>query len=222
MRPRTSRTELSARVSTSQISVTSSLLVTNDFQRGCVSQTISVAGNDSRNPATAGNVCTISPSEPRRTTRKRGSGMRSLADRIEQRPGGVVLRIADNGYANAKPRRSRALRHGVFGVIGSLCMNVRPQFLKQSFDVSFWKNYNVIDATQRGNEQRTRIFIEDRAIGAFQGGDAGISVDGDGKNVAFAGRTFEIPSMPYMQNIEAAIGEDNSLAAAFVLGEGAL
>src|SRR5215813_13991978 len=114
------RTESNLRVSTSQISVASSLYSTSDLQRGCVSQIISALGKDSCKPATAGNVWTISPREPRRTTRKRGSVMRRLANRIEEHPSRVILRIPHNGYANPKPRRCSPLRHSFRHVVRTL------------------------------------------------------------------------------------------------------
>src|SRR5258708_1045953 len=101
IRPMISRKDLLDRVSISQISVASSLLSTSSFQRGWVSQTISTLGNDSRRAATAGNVCTISPREPRRTTRKRGSGMRRLANGFEEFLRGVIFGVAYDGHADA-------------------------------------------------------------------------------------------------------------------------
>src|SRR5713226_3615520 len=101
IRPMISRKDSYERVSVSQISVASSLLSTSSFQRGWVSQTISALGNDSRRPATAGKVWTISPREPRRTTRKRGSGMRRLANRFEEFSRGVILGVAYDGHADA-------------------------------------------------------------------------------------------------------------------------
>src|SRR5713101_3522300 len=98
-----SRKDSYERVSVSQISFANSLLSTSSFQRGWVSQTISALGNDSRRPATAGKVWTISPREPRRTTRKRGSGMRRLANGLQQLSRGVILWVTHNSHANAKP-----------------------------------------------------------------------------------------------------------------------
>src|SRR6184192_1369150 len=108
-----SRKDLYERVSVSQISVAISLLSTSAFQRGCVSQTISAFGNDSRRPATAGNVCTISPREPRRTTKKRGSGMRRLANGIQKFAGRVILWVTHDGHADAQPLGGGTFRHGL-------------------------------------------------------------------------------------------------------------
>src|SRR5712692_1427064 len=132
-----SRKEWYERVSVSQMSVASSLLSTSAFQRGWVSQTISASGNDSRKPATAGKVWTISPREPRRTTRKRCSGMRRLANGLEQLSRGVVLGVADDGHADAQPRGDGALRHGVRSVVSAFGVDIREQRFQKSFDVGF-------------------------------------------------------------------------------------
>src|SRR6266849_1351118 len=95
-----SRSDEIERVSTVQTSEASWLLSTRSLHRGCVSQMIRAAGNDARKAATAGNVCTMSPSDPSRTARKRASAMRSLANGIEKRARGMILGIADDGHAN--------------------------------------------------------------------------------------------------------------------------
>src|SRR5579859_3774660 len=119
------RSEAIERVSVAHTCETRPLLSTRNFQRGCVSQTISASGKVSRRPETAGNVCTISPSEPRRTTRKRGSGLRSLADRFKKFARGMILGVADNGDGDAKTSGNGAFRHRFRGVIRSFGVNVR-------------------------------------------------------------------------------------------------
>src|SRR5580692_9378027 len=96
------RSEGIERVSVAQTCETSALHSTKSFQRGCVSQTISAFGKDSRNAETAGNVCTMSPSEPRRRTRKRESDMRRLTDGFEKIARGVMLWIANDGNPDAE------------------------------------------------------------------------------------------------------------------------
>src|ERR1700724_848523 len=104
------RNEVSARVSTVHTWEARPLLCTRKSQRGCVSQTISAAGKDSRSAATAGKVWIMSPSDPSRTTRKRGSDMRSLAHGIEKVAGRMILRVADNSYTDTEPGRGWTLR----------------------------------------------------------------------------------------------------------------
>src|SRR5690348_8194386 len=110
--PIVSRMDAKDRVSTVQICDARSLVSTRSFHRWCVSQTISELGNVTRSAATAGNVWTMSPSEPRRTTRKRGSLMRSLANRFEQFARGVILGVANNGDADSEARCDIAFRNG--------------------------------------------------------------------------------------------------------------
>src|SRR5271168_766261 len=110
MRAMIPRMEAGERVSVAQISVASPLLATRDSQRGCVSQVIWLAGKVCRNAETAGKVWTMSPSEPRRTTRNRGSGILILANIFQQRTRGMILGVAHDGYANAKSRS-----RGAFG-----------------------------------------------------------------------------------------------------------
>src|SRR5258705_10653389 len=92
------RTLARLRESTGQIWVARPLLATRFTQRGCVSQTISARGNELRKPETAGNGWTISPREPRRTARKRGSDMRGMADGIEKATRGWGLWVAADAY----------------------------------------------------------------------------------------------------------------------------
>src|SRR5712692_513931 len=151
IRPMISRKEWYERVSVSQISVASSLLSTSAFQRGWVSQTISASGNDSRRAATAGKVWTISPREPSRTTRKRGSGMRRLANGLEQLSRGVILGVAYDGHADTEPRGDGALRHGVLSVVSAFGVDIRAKLFQKSFDVGFGEKHDVIHAAKRGD-----------------------------------------------------------------------
>src|SRR5579863_7058826 len=132
---RMARTLERSRESTDQISVARALLATSSVQRGCVSQTISASGKEARRAATAGKVCTISPREPRRTTRKRGSGMRFLANGGEEGTGGVVFGVANDGDADAEASGDGAFGNGVGGVVSALGVDVGTKFFKKFFDV---------------------------------------------------------------------------------------
>src|SRR5882762_9197913 len=91
----TFRNEAKVRVSTVHTSDGKSLVSTKKDHRGCVSQTILDRGKDSRNAATAGKVWMMSPSDPSRTTRKRGSGMRYLADQVDKFTRGMIFSDLD-------------------------------------------------------------------------------------------------------------------------------
>src|SRR5271167_307466 len=128
--PTTWPTEARARESTGQISVASPLLATNSTHRGCVSQTISAAGNDSRSPATAGKVCTMSPSEPRRTIRSRRLTMPPFSDGVEKGARRMIFGVAHNGNADAKSLGDCAFWNSFRGIVGTFGVHVRAQFLE--------------------------------------------------------------------------------------------
>src|SRR5271165_128314 len=130
MRVTISRMDESERVSVAQRSLARPLLATSDSQRGCVNQVICDCGNDWRKAATAGKVCTMSPREPRRTTKKRGSGILILAKAFQQRARGVLFRIAHDGDADAEACGGGAFGHGVGGIVGALGVHVRPQLFQ--------------------------------------------------------------------------------------------
>src|SRR6266849_4448006 len=209
------RTLVRSRESTGQISEARPLLATRFSQRGWVSQMISARGKVLRRPDTAGNVWTMSPREPRRTIRKRGSDMRGLADGIEKRTGGVVLGIADDGYANAEACGDGAFGDGVGGVVGAFGVNVGAQFFEKFFDIGFGENDDVVYVAESGDEKGAGVFVENGAAGAFEGADAGIGIDGDDEEIAFGFCSGEIAGVTNVERIKDAVGEDDALATLF-------
>src|SRR5260370_6240099 len=163
-----SRKDRRERVSVSHISVARSLLSTSASQRGCVSQTISAVGNDSRRPATAGKVWTMSPRDPRRTTRKRCSGMRRLANRLYKFASGVILGVANNRHSDAEPDGNGAFRHGVGGVVGAFGVNIGAKLFQEGFHVGVIEEHGGIHASKRGHEQLTCVLIKGWTNGRLQ------------------------------------------------------
>src|SRR5260221_81426 len=154
----------------------------------------------------------MSPSDPSRTTRKRGSGMRSLAHGIEKVARRMVLGIADDRYTDTEPGGRRTFRDGLARVIRSLSVNVRTQLLQQRFYVRLAEDHNIIDGAQRADQGGTRSFGQDGAPSAFQGADARICVHANSQDIAFAARAFEIANVAHVQGIEAAVCQHNFLA----------
>src|ERR1700730_7468665 len=199
------RKEDSSRVSMVRTSEARALLSTRSLQRGWVSHTISAPGNVSRSAATAGKVCTISPRDPRRRTRKRGSGMRRLANGIEEIACGMIFRIANNRNADAEARGGSALGHGFDRVVGTFGVDIRAKKLQQGFHVGFVKENDVIDGTKGRNKICACGFLQDGTARPFQIADAGIGVDCDDEDVAFAAGAFEIAHVTHVKSIEAAV-----------------
>src|SRR5579859_2341207 len=211
------RSEAIERVSAVHTCEARPLLSTRNFQRGCVSQTISEFGKVSRSAETAGNVCTISPSEPRRTTRKRGSGMRGLAHGFEKIARGVIFWIADDGNSDSKTLGSGAFRHSFDGVVGAFSMNVRAKIFEQRLNARLAKPHDVIDGSKRGDEESASLFREDGTARTFQSAYARIRVDADDEDVAFAARAFQKTDVADVKRIETTVGKNDALTALLML-----
>src|SRR5271170_3630926 len=151
---------------------------------------ISAFGKVSRRPATAGNVWTISPRAPRRTTRKRGSGMRRLANGFEEIAGGMILRVANDGDFDAETIGGGSLRNGFGGVVGAFRVNVGAKVFEQRLHTRFAEENHIIDGLQRGHEVGASVLIENGAARAFQFANARVGVDADDEDVALAAGAF--------------------------------
>src|SRR5260370_4478399 len=137
----------------------------------------------------------MSPSEPSRTTRKRGSDMRSLAHGIEESARRVILRVTDNSYADTEPRGRGTLRDGLGGVICSLGMHIRAQVLQQRLQVGLPEDYDIIDRSQRTHQRSTRRFGPDRAARPLQTTDTPIRNLPKSPDNAFATRACPVPDL---------------------------
>src|SRR6266849_7464072 len=131
----------------------------------------------------------------------------------------MILWVANNGDANAKPRGDSALRHALCRVIRAFGMNVGPQLFEECFDVGFGEQHDVVYAAEGRHELRARVFIEHRPAGSLQAADAGIDVHANDQNIAFAASAFEITNMPDVKRIEAAVRQNDALATALVFRE---
>src|ERR1700675_3495375 len=84
------------------ISVRSELPSSSRRHFGSMSQSMRASGKASRSAEAAGRAWITSPSEPRRTRRKRASGIAGGTQAREQIARGMLLGIADDGYADAE------------------------------------------------------------------------------------------------------------------------
>src|SRR5215467_487354 len=167
MRVRMALSAAQSRVSTVHTSFARSLERTSVSHFGCVTQMISASGNDFRRAATAGKVCTISPSEPSRMTRNFCSAMGCLTHAAQELPRRMVFGITHDGNANSQPVGGRSLRHTLSRVVRSLGMYVRPQLLEQRFDVRLGKDHDMVDRTLRCYQQSPGTLVENRPSRPF-------------------------------------------------------
>ena len=124
------------------------------------SQSIRAAGNARRSAAATGMACTMSPSAPSRTIRKRSQrvvaviGVDVVSERaIEQVARGVRFRVADDGRAAAVACDDGALGHRCRPCSRCPC-SARPACSSRSSrsTVGVAEDDDVVDAAERGDE----------------------------------------------------------------------
>jgi hypothetical protein len=145
--------------------------------------------------------------------------MWSLADGVEETAGGVILGVADDGYADAKAGGGGALWNGVGGVVGAFGVHVRAEGFEERLDVGFAEEEHVIDGAKGGYEIGAGVFGKNGPAGAFESADARVAIHRDDEDVALAAGAFEIADVPDVQRVKAAVREHHALAAAFVTGK---
>jgi hypothetical protein len=143
--------------------------------------------------------------------------MRSLAHKFKKIARGMILWIADDGNFDAETMGRRSLRHRFGCVVGAFGVNVRAEVFEQRFYARFAEEQDVIDGAKRGDEEGAGALIKNGAAGAFQLRDAGVPIDADNQEVAFAAGSFEIADVAYVKSIKTTVGKDDSLAEPPVL-----
>src|SRR5208282_5069956 len=143
--------------------------------------------------------------------------MRSLANGSKKIARGMFFRIADDGHTDAETRGRGAFGHGFRGVVGSFGMNLRAEVFEKRRDTWLAEEDYIIDGAKRSDKERAGVFITNGAAGAFQRTDAGVRIDADDEEVAFAARGFEITDVSHVERIKTAVGKNDALAVPFML-----
>src|SRR5579872_72807 len=186
------------------------------------SQSICARGKDWRSAATAGSVCTMSPSALMRSMRKRSSAMGRLANARDEIARGMLLGISDNRDANAEARRFLALGNCVMRVVGALRVDIWTKVAQKSAHVRLVENHDVIHGGERGNEFGARLRGKNRTAGTFESADTRIGIYRGDEDVAFAARALEIADMSCVQNIETAVREHDLFSVGAMRSEARL
>jgi len=129
----------------------------------------------------------------------------------------VILGVTHDSYANAKSGGDGAFGNGLRSVVGTFGVNVGTHLFQQHFDAGFGKEHDIVHAAERRHELRARIFIENWPARPLQFAHAGIGVQANDQDIAFAPRAIEIADVPDVQRIETAVGENDPPALALVL-----
>jgi hypothetical protein len=80
----------------------------------------------------------------------------------------------------------------------------------------FVKDEDRVDAFEAGEDFGALVLRDDRAAGSFEGAHPVVAVDANDEEIAEGAGGFEAADVARMKKIEAAIGEDNFAAVAFL------
>src|SRR5688572_4690574 len=132
----------------------------------------------------------------------------------------MILRISDDDDAPAVRLHDLRFRHGLFGVVRSLAVEVGLQSLKHPRRAALAEDRDVRDSANRRNDLRPLPLRHDRTPRAFDRPYRLVAVHGDDENVRHTRRILEIANMSDVENVEDAVGERDLLAALALRGEG--
>src|ERR1700722_13395093 len=137
-------------------------------------QSMRASGDVSRSAAAAGIAWTMSPSDPSRTSRKRGSAIFLVTQAGDKFARGMFFGITDNCYTDPEKRREVAFRNSFRRVIGAFCVHIWLEFAQQRTYIEFVKDHHVIHSGQSGHQRSARAFRQNWAARPFQRSRAGI------------------------------------------------
>jgi hypothetical protein len=151
-----------------------------------------------------------------RTSGFRARGGRAFADLSENLRGGITRNHWDRNDAAARGFHFFTSDDLISGPVAAFDQHIRKETRDDLARRGLIKDYYRIDAFERGENFGSLALRQDRTPGAFQLADTGIAVEADDEGVAKSTSLLKAADVPGMQQIEAAIGEDNAAAVAFL------
>jgi len=100
----------------------------------------------------------------------------------------------------------------VRGVVASFGVNVGAEQADFLDEPGIREDKGGVDKTQTGQGVGAVFGTIQGAVRAFQGADGGVTVDGDNEEIAQLRGVFEVVKMPPVQQVEAAVGQDDGAA----------
>ena len=97
------------------------------------------------------------------------------------------------------------------GPVSALDQNVRLYLLDQFERIGLVEHDNIIDHLQSRKNRRAVVDIIDRPVGALELLNGRIAVESQNDNIALVSAELQLLGMPAMENVEAAVCEDNGL-----------
>ena len=124
----------------------------------------------------------------------------------------MVFGIANNLNATTAGDHDIALRNAFRGVVGAFGMYIGPQQADQLLYIRGIENSHRVHIFQRCQNFSPFLFRDTRTAFPFELAHAGIRIDRDNQLSAKIFCRAKIADMSDMQQIKAAIGEDNLIA----------
>jgi hypothetical protein len=149
-------------------------------------------------------------------------GRRSLregADFLEEGGGGVGIQDVDALDATAGGFDFFAANDLIIGPVATLDEDIGKKSTDDGTRSGFVEDEDSVDAFEAGEDLGALVLRDDGAAGSFEGANAAIAVDANNEEIAKGAGGFEAADVARVKEIEAAIGEDNLAAVAFLRGK---
>ena len=135
---------------------------------------------------------------------------------MEDGGGGIGVEDVDALDATASGFDFFAADDLVAGPVTTLDENVGKKSGDDGAGSGLVEDEDGVDAFEAGKDFGTLVLRNDGAAGSFEGADAVVAVDANDEEIAEGAGEFEAADMSGMKQIEAAVGEDNFAAVAFL------
>src|SRR5215213_10050579 len=124
----------------------------------------------------------------------------------------MVFRVSDDLDAAAEGSYHIAFGHRVFGVVGAFRVDVGAEGEQEFGDGRLVEDRDVVHGAQGGDDLGALSFGDEGAPLAFEAPHLLVRVDADDEQVAQTLRRLKVADVPDVQQVEAAVGEDDARA----------
>jgi hypothetical protein len=138
------------------------------------------------------------------------------ADFLEEGGGGIGVEDVDALDAAASGFDFFAADDLVAGPVASFDEDIGKKSGDDGAGSRFVEDENRVDAFEAGEDFGALVLRDYGAAGSFEGADAAVAVDANDEDIAEGAGGFEAADVSRVKEIEAAIGEDNLAAVAFL------
>src|SRR5271155_4649562 len=107
----------------------------------------------------------------------------ALANSAEEFGGGMLLRVADDGNADAEPGGDGAFGNRFGRVVGAFGVDIRAERLEKGFDICLVEDDDAIYGGESGDELGAAAFVHHGAAGPAQLARAGVGIDADDEQI---------------------------------------